>query len=50
MQVPAGTFAAWKVDMTGGDGVVSFWIEKAAPSRLVKIAIVGAPVEIKLVK
>lgn len=48
--VPAGTFAAWKVDMSGGDGVVSFFIEKAAPNRLVKIAIVGAPVEMRLVK
>jgi zinc protease len=48
--VPAGTFAAWKVDMTGGEAPVTFHVEKAAPHRLVKIAIVGAPIEMRLAK
>lgn len=48
--VPAGTFAAWKVDATGGEQPVTFWIEKAAPHRVVKIGMVGAPVEFRLVK
>ena len=48
--VPAGKIAAWKVELTGLDGSVTFWIEKAAPNRLVKIGIVGAPIEIRLVK
>ena len=48
--VPAGKIAAWKVDLTGLDAPVTFWIEKAGPNRLVKIGIVGAPIEIRLVK
>lgn len=48
--VPAGTFDAWKVDMTGSEQPVTFWVEKAAPHRLVKIAIVGAPIEMRLAK
>ncbi len=48
--VPAGTFAAWKVDATGGEQPVTFWIEKAAPHRVVKIGLVGAPVEMRLAK
>jgi predicted Zn-dependent peptidase len=48
--VPAGTFATWKVDMTGADAPVTFYVEKAAPNRVVKIAIVGAPIEMRLAK
>jgi predicted Zn-dependent peptidase len=48
--VPAGTFAAWKVDLTGGEQTTSFWIEKAAPYRVVKIAVAGAPIEVRLAK
>lgn len=48
--VPAGTFAAWKVDATGAEQPLTFWIEKAAPHRVVKIGMVGAPVEFRLVK
>ena len=50
VDVPAGKIAAWKVDMTGLDVPVTFWIAKAAPNRLVKIGIVGAPIEMRLVK
>ena len=50
VQVPAGTIDAWKVDLTGGEQALTFWVEKAAPYRTVKIAIVGAPVELRLVK
>jgi hypothetical protein len=46
--VPAGTFPAWKVEVAGIEAPVIFYIEKAAPNRLVKIAIVGAPVEMRL--
>ena len=48
--VPAGKIAVWKVNLTGLDAPVTFWVEKAAPNRLVKIGIVGAPIEIRLVK
>jgi len=50
VQVPAGNIAAWKVELTGGDQALTFWVEKGAPYRTVKIAIVGAPVELRLVK
>lgn len=50
VQVPAGSFAAWKIDMTGSDQAVTFWVAKVAPYRLVKIAIVGAPIEMRLVR
>lgn len=48
--VPAGTFDAWKVEYTGGEQPVTFWIQKAAPYRLVKIGFTGQPVEIRLVR
>jgi zinc protease len=48
--VPAGAIASWRVDLTGAEQPVSFWIEKAAPHRVVKIALAGAPVEMRLVK
>lgn len=50
VDVPAGKIAAWRVEMTGGDGAVSFWIEKATPNRLVKIGVVGTPLEMRLAK
>ncbi|MDA1080718.1 MAG: insulinase family protein [Gemmatimonadetes bacterium] len=48
--VPAGSFDAWKVDLTGGEQALTFWIEKAAPYRLVKLGFVGAPIEMRLVR
>lgn len=48
--VPAGTFATWKLDVTGGQMPTTFFITKDAPHRLVKIAIVGQPIEILLAK
>ncbi len=48
--VPAGTFDTFKVDVTGGDQPSTFWIEKAPSHRVVKLTIVGAPIEMLLVK
>jgi predicted Zn-dependent peptidase len=48
--VPAGTFDAFKVDLTGGQAPVTMWITAAAPRRIVKIAPGGAPLVIELVK
>jgi zinc protease len=48
--VPAGRIPSWKVTMTGGDQAVTFWVEQAAPYRVVKMAPVGVPVEMKLAK
>ncbi len=48
--VPAGTFEAYKVDATGGPAPITFWVMKDKPHRVVKLAIVGQPVEFVLVK
>jgi hypothetical protein len=48
--VPAGTFQAYKVDMSGGRVPTTFWIEVAAPHRVLKMAPVGQPVELQLAK
>lgn len=46
VKVPAGTFAAWKVEMSGSEQPGTFWIEKSGAHRLLKLAIAGAPIEI----
>ncbi len=48
--VPAGTFEAFKVEMTGGSAPVTLWVTTAAPRRLIKIAPTGAPIVLELVK
>lgn len=47
--VPAGTFDAWRLEVTGGPVPVTFWVSKAAP-RVVKMGIAGAPMSFELVK
>ena len=46
--VPAGTFACWKVEMTGGQVPFNFYVTKAAPYLLVKYELVGQPVSFEL--
>jgi hypothetical protein len=48
--VPAGTFDVYKADLTGGDQPVTLYVTTAAPNRLVKMAIVGTPIVVVLVK
>lgn len=48
--VPAGTFDAYTVEMTGGQLPLMFYVTTAEPYRIVKSAPVGAPIEIVLVK
>jgi zinc protease len=48
--VPAGTFDALRVDVTGLPQGIAMWVSIAAPRRVVKIAPVGTPVVIELVK
>ena len=48
--VPAGTFQAFRLDVTGGDGPFIVYISSTAPRRVVKIAPVGPPILIELVK
>jgi hypothetical protein len=48
--VPAGTFPAYRVELTGGEQPLTFFITTAEPYRIVKMAFSGAPVEFVLVK
>lgn len=48
--VPLGTFAAYRVAYTGGDAPGTYWIEMAAPHRLLKFGPAGAPLEIVRVR
>jgi hypothetical protein len=46
--VPAGTFACWRLDVTGGDQGLTFFVSKDAPYIVVKYAMVGVPVAFEL--
>jgi hypothetical protein len=48
--VPAGTFPAYRVEMSGAEQPITFWVTTAEPYRTVKMAFTGAPVEFVLVK
>ncbi len=42
---PAGTFEAYRADLEGGSQAVSFYVTTQAPHRLVRVSLVGSPVE-----
>ena len=48
--VPAGTFQAFRLEVTGGAFPMTMWVSATAPYRTLKIAPVGQPVEMVLVK
>jgi hypothetical protein len=48
--VPAGTFPVYRVEMTGQEAPITFYVTTAEPHRTVKMAFTGAPVEFVLVK
>jgi zinc protease len=48
--VPAGTFATFKLDVTGGQVPTTFYVTKDTPRRIVKVELVGAPFVFQLVK
>jgi zinc protease len=48
--VPAGTFDVYKAELTGGDQPMTMYVTTTTPNRVVKMAIVGTPLEIVLVK
>jgi zinc protease len=49
IEIVAGKFDTWKVNVTGGDSPLTMWVEKSS-GRVVKLALVGQPVEFQLVK
>jgi hypothetical protein len=48
--VPAGTFEAYRLDIAGGQAPYVFHVTTAAPRRIVRIEIVGAPFQFELAK
>jgi len=46
--VPAGTFAAWKVEVSGMDQTMNLYVAKGDDPVLVKLEIVGAPLAFEL--
>ena len=46
VEVPAGSFETWRVESSGDEAPLVFFIESAAPHRLVRLEIGGAPVDI----
>jgi zinc protease len=48
--VPAGSDEAWKIELTGGQQVVHFWVSVAAPHKLMKLAIAGTPIEMQRIR
>lgn len=45
VNVPAGTFAAYRVEYTGGEAPGTYWVESAAPHRVLKFGPQGVPLE-----
>jgi len=45
VQVPIGTFAAYRVAYEGGEAPGTYWIESAAPHRVLKFGPSGVPLE-----
>lgn len=48
--VPAGTFQAYRVEVTGGSQPMTLYIAQDAPHRLLKTTIAGAPIELVRVR
>ena len=48
--VPAGTFQTFRVEQTGGDQPITYFVTNAAPYRVVRILIAGGQLEVQLVK
>ena len=48
--VPAGTFPALRVEITGQEQPMTMYVTSAAPHRIVKMTLAGQPVEFVLVK
>jgi zinc protease len=48
--VPAGTFQAFRVDVTGGRAPVQIFVSTETPRRVLKIAPVGTPLVLELLK
>jgi zinc protease len=50
LNIPLGTFSAFRVSYTGGESPGTYWIESAAPHRVLKFGPAGVPLEFVRVK
>ncbi|MHB1311929.1 MAG: insulinase family protein [Gemmatimonadaceae bacterium] len=50
VKVAAGEFDAWKVELSGGEAPLTFWVQKGPVGRVLKIVPTGQPISIELVK
>ncbi|HEX9482946.1 MAG TPA: insulinase family protein, partial [Gemmatimonadaceae bacterium] len=50
LTVPAGTFATYRVELTGQQQPLTFYVSTTAPHRLVKMTMTGTPLEFVLAK
>src|SRR5690348_486047 len=48
--VPAGTFQAFRIDVTGSRVPFTLWVTTTTPRRIVKTEFVGQPFVVELVK
>ncbi len=48
--VPAGSFQAYRLDVTGGEAPLAIYVSTVAPRRMVKTEVVGTPLQFVLVK
>ena len=50
VEAPAGRFDAWRVELTGAQARLAFFVTPEAPRRIVRVEVVGAPFEYLLVQ
>jgi hypothetical protein len=50
VEVPAGRFDTWRVELSGAAAPLAFSVTAAAPRRVVRVQVIGAPFEFVLVK
>jgi len=50
VEVPAGRFDTWRVEVSGTQAPLAFSVTATAPRRVVRVQVIGAPLEFVLVK
>jgi hypothetical protein len=46
--VPAGTFSCWKVEVSGSQVPVTFWVSQDAPATIIRLELAGTPLAFEL--
>jgi zinc protease len=50
VSTPGGTFEAYRADLEGASQAVSFYVTTQAPHRLVRVSLIGSPIEFLTIK